>query len=246
MNRRPRHTVARRAMLAAAVCFAVILLPAGATESESKTFTVAVWFVETTPEALAHAEAALGFSLDPTRGRCFLSGAEQAALLAAAVTEEAGRIVGKGSVSFLLGCGHQFKAVEEVRVPHRYEARIDPGDPAGKPRVVPVEFTPRELGLSLHVTNTDGLPAGLLPVHLLLTASRIVGWQSFAPGTTEPVIKTWDLTTDLALPLGRTLVLVNRPHEPFDSSALFPAAKPAPPTVTLLLIHAEGATLSTR
>ena len=240
MSHRRRYAVARRAMLVATACFALILLPAGATESESKTFNVAVWFVETTPEALAHAEAALGFSLDPTRGRCILSGDEQAALLAAAVTEEAGRIVGKGSVSFLAGCGHQFKAVEEVRVPHRYEARIDPGDPAGKARVVPVEFTPRDVGLSLHVTNTDDPRAGLLPVHLLLTASRIVGWQSFAPGTTEPVIKTWNLTTNLALSLGKTLVLVNRPHEPFDSSALFPPAKPAPPTVTLLLIHAES------
>jgi hypothetical protein len=209
-------------------------------------FDVTVWFVETTPEALAQAEAALGFSLDPTRGRCVLSGAEQAALLRAVVSKERGRVVGNGSISFTPGCGREFRAVETVRIPHRYEARTDPSDPAGKPRVVPVEFTKRDVGLTLLVTNTDNLSPGLLRMRMILEASRIVGWRSLAPGTTEPVIKTWNLTTSLALPLGKTLVLVNRPHEPFDSSALFPPAKPTPPTVTLLLIHAEGATLATK
>ena len=71
--------------------------------------------------------------------------------------------------------------------------------------------------------------------HALLSAALLV-----------IVIAGLKASTTLVVPLGKTLVLVNRPHEPFDSSALFPAAKPAPPTITLLLIHAEGAALSTK
>ncbi len=245
-HRRP-YTVAPRALLAAVACLALIfLLPAGATESETTTFTVAVSFVETTPDALAHAEATLGFSLDPTQGRCILSGDEHAALLRAVTGKDRGRVVGNGSVSFLPGGSDKLNAVETVRVPQRYEARTDPADPSSAPRIVPIEFTERDVGLRIEVKDTGNPSPDLLRMGVILEASRIVDWHSFAPGTTEPLIKTWSLTATLVVPVEKTLILVNRPHEPFDSSALSPAAKPTPPTVTLLLIQAKGAALSAK
>jgi hypothetical protein len=229
----------RAAILLGATCLALVFLPAGATAPDSRSTEVTACFVETTPEAMAQAEAALGFSLDPTHGRCVLSLDEQAALLGAVVGEERGRIVGSGSVSFEPGAARQFKAVEAVRVPLRYEARIDAGEPSGLTRVVPAEFSEREVGLRLDVTSLAGPYTGALPIEVILTASRVSGWRSLSEGVSEPVIKTWELRTTLAAPLGKTMVLVDRPQGPFDSSTVLRTASPEPPTVMLVLIRAD-------
>jgi hypothetical protein len=239
MNGQARRKTGRAAILLGAACLALVLLPAGATVPDSRSSEVTAWFVETTPEALAQAEASLGFSLDPTHGRCVLSLDEQATLLGAVVGEERGRIVASGSVSLQPGSAREFKAVETVRVPVRYEARIDAGEPSGLARAVPAEFAEREVGLRLDVTSLEGAPAGALPMQVVLTASRVSGWRSISEGVSEPVIKTWELRTTLAAPLGKTMVLVNHPQGPFDSSAVFRTASPEPPTVLLILIRAE-------
>jgi hypothetical protein len=239
MNSREKRKRSRAAILLATACLALAFLPAGAAGLDSRNTEVTAWIVETTPEALAQAESTLGFSLDPTHGRCVLSLDEQAALLAAVVGEERGRIVGSGSVSFEPGVAREFKTVEAVRVPLRYEARIDAGEPSGLTRVVPAEFAQREVGLWLDVTSLAGPSAGLLPMQLVLSASRVSGWRPLGEGVNEPVTKTWELRTALAAPLGKTIILVNRPHGSFDSSAVFRGVNPEPPTVVLVLIRAE-------
>lgn len=249
-------TARKIAVLGTAVV-ALLAVPGAPTQPEPPVFNIAVWIVELTPAKLGDIEGALGFSLDPACGRCVLTADEHASLLAAegadggAVERKrdshgegpgngAGRIVGSGSVSFLPGGTPEFSAVKTVRVPYRYEARLDPADGPARPRAVPAAFDEQEVGLMLRITSSGEPRAGALPIRLDLDVSRIAGWQSLAEGTTEPVIKTWHLTTALSVPLGKTVVLVNRPHEPFASSTLFRSPEPEPPTVALLLIRAEG------
>ncbi len=239
MNRREKRPRIRPVVLLGIACLGLLFLPAGAIEPEPRPLDVTVCFVETTPEILAEAEAKLGFSLDPTRGRCVLTVDEQAALLGSVVGEARGRVIGKVTVALLPGVENTFKVVETVRVPKRYEVRIDPSDASGKPRVMAAEFTQREVGLTLSVHCLRNPTAGVAALSISLNASRVAGWQTIVPGIREPVIKKWGLTTTLAAPLGKTLALVNHPHEPFESSALCRTGKPAPPSVMLLLIRAE-------
>jgi len=227
----------RPVILLGAICLAIVLAPAGAVESETAASSATVWLVETTPAKLSEAETALGFSLDPALGRCILTAAEQKTLLATIADGEAGRVIGKGSVSLIPGVENEFKSVEEVRVPQRYEARIEAGEPSGKMRVTPADFAAREVGLILRVESSDGPVVGMARLGLSLTASRLTGWQTVGPGAKVPVIKWWRLVTTLCLPTGKAIVLVNRPHEPFDSSAVFRSGKPVPQTVMLLIIQ---------
>lgn len=244
MKRQPKSAGTIRPALAFGVaCLVLLFAPADARNVERRVFDITVLFVETTQDRLDEAEAALGFSLDPTRGRCFLSSAKQDVLLGAVVGEDRGRVVGKGSIAKIPSNQKIFKAVEQLRLPWSYEARLDPGDPSGKPRLVPSEFVTREVGIELRTVITaleDRTDVVYLWLHVI--ASRVSGWRNVVPGAKEPVIKTWDLMTAIHAPLGKTIVLVNRPHEPFESSAVFPTGTSEPRTVMLLLIRVAAPT----
>jgi hypothetical protein len=237
MSRRQRAAV-RPAVLIGAVCLG-LLLPAGAIEPGSELLNTTVTIIQTTPEVLAEAEAELGVPLDPVSGRCVLTADEHAALVETVVGEARGHVLARGAVLVTPGAERAYEDVEQIRIPRRYGIRRDPGDASGTPRVVATEFAQRDVGFVFR-SNCLGRPAGgVLPMALAVRLTRVAGQRAVAAGIDEPVIRSWELNATLNAPLNKTVVLVNRPHEPFESSALFRTGNPPPATVMLLLIRVE-------
>jgi len=233
------------AAVVALVCLAPVLVPAGTDEPDAQPVTVSLLIVETTPEALADAEDDLGFSLDPTRGRCTLDADEHATLAMALTDDERSSVLARSTVVCLPERAATLKAVETIRVPKGYEAVVDPDAP-GKLQVRATEYTTREIGLSFEPHVFGASSDSAVTMALRIDLSRVSGWREIAPGISEPIIKSWDLVTTVRLRLGTAVALVNRPYQPFEPPATEEAAaapesapKPRPQPVVIVIIRVE-------
>jgi hypothetical protein len=228
------------AAAAGLICLAPVLVPAGTGQPDAQPVTVSLLIVETTPEALADAENALGFSLDPMRGRCMLDADEHATLAMALAADERSRVLARAIVVCIPQQEALLKAVETIRVPERYEAVVDPDAP-GKLQVRATEYTTREIGLSFGPTVSRMSPGGELTLIPWINLSRVSGWREVVPGINEPIIKNWELVTTVRLRLGTAVAFVNRPYQPFEPPAEPPAPgnAPRPQPVVLVVIGVE-------
>ncbi|MBN1918944.1 MAG: hypothetical protein JW889_13640 [Verrucomicrobia bacterium] len=222
------------------VCMVPVLVPAGTVGPDAQEVVVSLLIIETTPDVLAEAEDALAFSLDPARGRCVLTAEEQAALTMALVEDEHSNVLARTAAACLPGRQATLKIGETLRIPARYDAAVTP-DASGKLQVQATGYTTRKIGLRFESTLLGAPSGGTATLALSLSLSRISNWQEIVPDIREPIIKTWELATTNRIPLGKALVLVNHPYQPFEPPAEAPdnEQKPRPQPVVLIVIGVE-------
>lgn len=207
-------------------------------KQRSRNIAIDLYCIQLDKSELDAIEDEIGFHLDPPDGKVLLTKAERTKLLNAIEKAESAQFLGREILISIPGCscGRDKRRSEEVRYPTSYApALADKG-----PGLAAREFETREIGLVTNFTITDGPRPGLITLTCFADMTTLMGWQKFGQDVSQPVFKSWNLSTRLIIPDGMTLVTKQIAPSEFNTSTVLPQNAETTPRRTKCCIFLLG------